>query len=149
MNSHKMLNEQERQELAEGLEIPQGGYKHRESMIREQLEEKIDDEGFRILDVFPDRVFFETENGIFESQYSFDEDSVELSGIVKLNETIEQIEERLRSGIRKRLHERKMAGLSPKSEIKGKSLLLEQQKPIDESNLTDRQIKDRKIAGLM
>lgn len=168
----RLLTEQDRVELCEDLGIPKGGYRRREWKIVEELQKQTGDESLRMIELFSDRAVYESRNGVFQSAYSLIENSVKLLDTVRLAGTLATIEEQLHADRKKKFFQRKvagfynvkpgkvdetrltpeqwgnreMAGLSPKSEKK-ESLLVEQ-KPVDETTLTKRQIKDRKI-GLM
>jgi hypothetical protein len=170
----RLLTEQQRVELCESLGIPKGGYEDRNRMVLEELQKQTGDESVTVVELFGDRVIYESRKDIFQSGYSLiDGDSVELLDTVRLEGTAAKIKEQLRADRKKHLFERKVAGLRVVKPVKvdesglnpqqqreremagfvsgsekRKSLLLEQS-AVDESTLTKRQIRDRKIAGLM
>lgn len=163
----RLLTEQQRGELCETLGIPKG-FKNRNRMVLEELQKQTGDEEVRVIELFGDRVIYESRNLVFQSGYSLIENSVELSGMVRLEGTAGKIEEQLRADRKKHLFEQKIAGLhgvkpvrvdesalNPQQqrdrEMAGffpKSELLEQD-PVDESTLTERQKKDRKIVLML
>ena len=164
----RFLTEQERAELCEVLGIPKGGYRRREWKIAEELQKQTGDESLRVIELFEDRIIYESRSGVFQSGYSLIENSVKLLETVRLEKTVGEIKEQLRSDRKKKFFERKIAGLHigvkpvkvDESALNPQQLLdrkmagflpkseLLEQSPVDESSLTERQKKDRRAAGL-